>query len=58
MEHHLPGTSTVTLLVLVPLLIWRIHARFRRLVGRQRLSKVRPWISAAKRQREAQQLGG
>jgi hypothetical protein len=36
--------------VLVPLLIaalvaWRLYSRVRRLVGRQRLSKVRPWIT-------------
>ena len=39
--------STVTLLVLLPLIGWRIYARFRRMVGRQRLSKVRPWITLA-----------
>lgn len=33
------------LLILVPLVAWRLYARFRRLVGRQRLSRVRPWIS-------------
>ena len=37
--------STITLLVLAPLLAWRIYVRFRRLVGRQRLSRVRPWIT-------------
>jgi hypothetical protein len=39
--------STVTLLVLLPLIGWRIYARFRRMVGRQRLSRVRPWITLA-----------
>jgi hypothetical protein len=24
--------------------LWRVYARFRRLVGRQRLSRLRPWI--------------
>jgi hypothetical protein len=38
---------TVTLLVLLPLLAWRVYARFRRMVGRQRLSKIRPWITLA-----------
>jgi hypothetical protein len=33
------------LLILVPLVAWRLYARFRRLVGRQRLSRVRPWVS-------------
>ena len=42
-----PGPSTVTLLVLLPLLAWRVFARFRRMVGRQRLSKVRPWVTLA-----------
>ena len=40
-----PGPSTVTLLVLVPLIAWRVYARVRRLVGRQRLSRIRPWIT-------------
>ena len=37
--------STITLLVLAPLLAWRIYVRVRRMVGRQRLSRVRPWIT-------------
>lgn len=37
--------STVTLLVLVPLIVWRMYSRFRRMVGRQRLSRIRPWIT-------------
>lgn len=44
---QLPGSSTLMLLILLPLLGWRIYARFRRMVGRQRLSKVRPWITLA-----------
>ena len=40
-----PSLPTVGLLVLVPLVAWRLYARFRRLVGRQRLSRVRPWIT-------------
>jgi hypothetical protein len=42
-----PSSSTVTLLVLLPLIAWRVHSRFRRMVGRQRLSKVRPWVTLA-----------
>ena len=38
-------TSTITIIALAALLIWRSYARFRRMVGRQRLSKVRPWIT-------------
>jgi len=44
---HNPGPSTVTLLVLLPLLAWRVYARIRRMVGRQRLSKIRPWVTLA-----------
>ena len=40
-----PSSTTVTLLILLPLIGWRVYARFRRMVGRQRLSKVRPWIT-------------
>lgn len=36
-----PSPSTITLLVLIPLFAWRISRRFRRMVGPQRLSKVR-----------------
>ena len=36
--------STVVLALLVPLLAWHVYRRFRRMVGQQRLSKVRPWI--------------
>ena len=37
--------STITFIILVPLILWRVYARIRRMVGRQRLSKVRPWIT-------------
>ena len=40
-----PSPPALGLLLLVPLVAWRLYARFRRLVGRQRLSRVRPWIS-------------
>jgi len=40
-----PSTPTIVMILLVPLLVWRVYSRFRRLVGRQRLSKVRPWIT-------------
>lgn len=35
------------LLLLVPLIVWRMYSRIRRLVGRQRASRVRPWITLA-----------
>ncbi len=41
------GSTTLTLLVLLALIGWRVYSRFRRMVGRQRLSKVRPWITLA-----------
>lgn len=41
-----PATvSTVSTLVLLPLIAWRVYARVRRLVGRQKLSRVRPWLT-------------
>lgn len=42
-----PNSSTITLIVLIPLIVWRVRARFRRAIGRQRLSKIRPWITLA-----------
>ena len=38
-------TPTIVLLGLAALIAWRMYSRIRRLVGRQRLSRVRPWIS-------------
>ncbi len=40
-----PPPSTLVFLALLPLLAWRMYSRFRRLVGRQRLSRIRPWIT-------------
>ncbi|MEB0030974.1 hypothetical protein QN372_09465 [Undibacterium sp. RTI2.1] len=40
-----PNSSTITLLVVLPLIAWRMYSRVRKLVGRQRLSKIRPWIT-------------
>jgi hypothetical protein len=39
------NTPTLVLLALTPLIIWRVYSRVRRMVGRQRLSRLRPWIS-------------
>jgi cytosine/uracil/thiamine/allantoin permease len=39
------NTPTIVLVALVPLIAWRIYSRVRRMVGRQRLSRIRPWIS-------------
>jgi len=38
-----PGTIAIA--IMVPLIAWRLYSRFRRLVGRQRLSRIRPWIT-------------
>jgi hypothetical protein len=40
-----PSPSTIALLVLLALLAWRLYARIRRMVGRQRLSVLRPWLT-------------
>jgi len=41
-----PGHPSILVSLLIAAVIgWRIYARFRRSVGRQRLSNVRPWIS-------------
>jgi hypothetical protein len=42
-----PNSTTITMLVLIPLVAWRMYARVRRVVGRQTFSKVRPWITLA-----------
>jgi hypothetical protein len=39
-----PHPSALTLFVLAPLVAWRVYVRFRRSVGRQKMSPVRPWI--------------
>ncbi len=39
--------STLIILILIPLLAWRMYSRFKRMVGRQHLSKLRPWITIA-----------
>jgi hypothetical protein len=40
-----PGSTLVPLLVFVPVIIWRLYSRMRRSIGRQTLSKIRPWIT-------------
>jgi len=37
--------SVLPFLVAVPIIVWRLYSRVRRSVGRQSLSKVRPWIT-------------
>ena len=43
MAPHAP--TITTWLILLPLLAWRLRARYKRLVGRQRTNKYRPWVS-------------
>ena len=45
MVAHVPTSSLLTALALLPLVGWRMYARFKRMVGRQRFSYARPWIS-------------
>jgi hypothetical protein len=39
------NTPTIVLLALTPLFVWRVYSRVRRMIGRQQLTGVRPWIS-------------
>src|SRR4029077_3975511 len=41
---QVPQGSTLALAVLLPLIAWRVYSRFKRMVGRQRLTKYRLWI--------------
>ena len=38
-----PAPTIIAFLVLLPLLAWRVYARVRRIVGRQKLSRRRAW---------------
>jgi len=42
---HPAGTTLVPLLIFIPLILWRFYSRIRKSIGRQTLSKVRPWIT-------------
>jgi hypothetical protein len=42
---QMPGANVLPVLVLIPLIVWRLYSRIRRSIGRQTLSKVRPWIT-------------
>jgi hypothetical protein len=35
----------LTVVLVVALVVWRVYARIRRVIGRQRLSTVRPWVT-------------
>ena len=38
-------THLLTVILVVALVAWRVYSRIRRVIGRQRLSAVRPWIT-------------
>ncbi len=38
-------THLLTVVLVVALVTWRLHSRLRRMIGRQRLSAVRPWLT-------------
>ena len=40
-----PGASSFLTVGILILIAWRVYARVRRMVGRQRLSRVRSWIT-------------
>jgi Na+/H+ antiporter NhaD/arsenite permease-like protein len=40
------STSAIVLLVAVPLIVWRLYSRIRRLIGKQRSSLRRHWLVA------------
>jgi len=40
-----PGTTVLPFLIFLPLIGWRLYRRVRNSIGRQKLSKVRPWIT-------------
>jgi hypothetical protein len=44
LTQPLPSQGLLTA-ALVALIAWRMYARVRRTIGRQRLSRVRPWVS-------------
>jgi hypothetical protein len=41
----MPHGSMLTIYALIPLIAWRLYARLRRMIGRQRLSRIRPWVT-------------
>jgi hypothetical protein len=40
------SSTSLIFIVLVPLIVWRMYARIRRLIGRQRSKPVRHWLAA------------
>jgi len=42
---HAPPNVLLPFLLMIPLMAWRLYSRVRRSIGRQTLSKWRPWVS-------------
>jgi cytochrome b561 len=42
-----PAPTLIPFLIAIPLIGWRLYSRVRRSIGRQPLSKVRPWVTLA-----------
>jgi hypothetical protein len=42
-----PAPTLIPFLIAIPLIAWRLYSRIRRSIGRQPLSKVRPWVTLA-----------
>jgi cytochrome b561 len=40
-----PAPTLIPFLIAIPLIGWRLYSRIRRSIGRQPLSKVRPWVT-------------
>lgn len=41
------GPQLFVPLLIAPLFVWRLYARMRRSIGRQKFSRVRPWVSVS-----------
>lgn len=41
------SSINIAVLMLLPLVGWRVYVRFKRMIGRQRVSRIRPWITLA-----------
>jgi hypothetical protein len=42
---QMPGATILPFLIMIPLIAWRTYSRVKRNIGRQTLSKRRPWIT-------------
>jgi hypothetical protein len=42
---HAPPTTLLPFLIMIPLVVWRLYSRVRRSIGRQTLTRRRPWVT-------------